>query len=72
MNRAKKQLGVQAKKLGIGKGSYWVWEMPTTPKILNNSKDIHSQSLRTFGEIENLKAHIQSIPQVSDIVEGIV
>lgn len=70
MNRAKKQLGVQAKKVGIGKGSYWVWEIPTTPKILNNAKDIHSQSLRTFGEIEHLKANIPYISQALDIVEG--
>ncbi len=35
MNRAKKKLGIEAKKIGINKGSYWVWKIP---KILKDHK----------------------------------
>lgn len=58
MNRAKKNLGIEAKKIGIGKGSYWVWEIP---KILNNSKDSQPENLRTFGQIENLRTDLPMI-----------
>lgn len=51
MNRAKKNLGIEAKKIGIGKGSYWVWEMP---KVFNDYKDSQPKNMRTFGEVENL------------------
>lgn len=60
MNRAKKNLGIEAKKIGIGKGSYWVWAIP---KILNNYKDSHPKNLRTFGQIENLQ-------EDSSMIEG--
>jgi putative DNA primase/helicase len=52
MNRAKKSLGIEAKKIGIGRGSYWVWAIP---KILNICKDSQPENLRTFGQIENLR-----------------
>jgi hypothetical protein len=58
MNRAKKKLGIEAKKIGIGKGSYWVWEIP---KIFNNFKDTHPQNLRTFEEVENLRSDLPII-----------
>ncbi|MCW1965158.1 AAA family ATPase [Polynucleobacter sp.] len=51
MNRAKKKLGIEAKKIGIGRGSYWVWEMP---KVFNDYKDSQPKNMRTFGEVENL------------------
>lgn len=58
MNRAKKNLGIDAKKIGIGKGSYWVWAMP---KILNTSKDTQPENMRTFGEFENLRRDLPMI-----------
>ena len=58
MNRAKKKLGIEAKKIGIGRGSSWVWEMP---KVFNNYKDTHTQNLRTFGEVENLRTDLPII-----------
>ena len=58
MNRAKKKLGIEAKKIGIGRGSSWVWEMP---KVFNNYKDTHPQNLRTFGELENLRTDLSII-----------
>lgn len=58
MNRAKKNLGIDAKKVGIGKGSYWVWAMP---KILNNHKDSQPENMRTFGQIENLRIDLPII-----------
>ena len=58
MNRAKKKLGIEAKKIGIGRGSYWVWTMP---KIFNDYKDSHSKNLRAFGEVENLRGDLPII-----------
>jgi len=58
MNRAKKKLGIEAKKIGIGRGSSWVWEMP---KVFNDYKDTHTQNLRTFGEVENLRTDLPII-----------
>jgi len=60
MNRAKKKLGVEAKKVGMGSGSHWVWELP---KELNEYKDTHIKSLRTFEGSDNLRDN-------STIVEG--
>ena len=53
MNRAKKKLGIEAKKIGIGRGSYWVWEMP---KVFNHYKDSQPKNMRTFGQVENLRS----------------
>ena len=58
MNRAKKKLGIEAKKIGIGRGSYWVWEMP---KILNSYKDSQPKNMRAFGEFENLRTDLPII-----------
>lgn len=58
MNRAKKHLGIEAKKIGIGKGSYWVWVMP---KILSNYKDSQLKNMRTFKQIENLRTDLPII-----------
>lgn len=58
MNRAKKNLGIEAKKIGIGKGSCWVWAIP---KILNNHKDSQPENLRAFGQIENLRTDLPMI-----------
>jgi putative DNA primase/helicase len=58
MNRAKKNLGIEAKKIGIGKGSYWVWAIP---KILSNYKDSQPENMRTFGEFENLRSDLPMI-----------
>jgi hypothetical protein len=58
MNRAKKKLGIEAKKIGIGKGSYWVWEMP---KVSKEYKDSQSKNMRTFGEFENLRSDLPII-----------
>ncbi len=60
MNRAKKNLGIEAKKIGIGKGSYWVWALP---KILKSYKDSQPENMRTFGQNENLRTDLP-------IVEG--
>lgn len=69
MNRAKKRLGIEVKKIGIGKGSHWVWELP---KILNPVKDTQPSSVRTFGAIENLQINKSSNYPTSGIVEGCV
>jgi putative DNA primase/helicase len=58
MNRAKKNLGIEAKKIGIGKGSYWVCAIP---KILNNYKDSQPENMRTFGQIENLRINLPMV-----------
>ena len=36
MNRAKKKLGVEAHRIGMGKGGYWAWKLP---KIFKESID---------------------------------
>ena len=53
MKRAKKRLGIEAIKVGMGKGSCWVWEMP---KGLKNAKESHIKSLTPFREVDILKA----------------
>jgi putative DNA primase/helicase len=58
MNRAKKKLGIEAKKIGIGRGSYWVWEIP---KVFNDYKDSQPNNMRTFGEVENLRGDLPII-----------
>jgi putative DNA primase/helicase len=58
MNRAKKRLGIEAKKTGNGKGSYWVWKMPN---IFKDYKDTQHKNLRTFGEGENLRSNLPII-----------
>jgi 5S rRNA maturation endonuclease (ribonuclease M5) len=58
MNRAKKKLGIQAKKIGIGSGSYWVWELP---KVFSDYKDSQYAKLSTFGVDENLCEPFQVI-----------
>ena len=58
MNRAKKKLSVEARKVGIGKGSYWVWEMP---KVFNHYKDSQPKNMRTFEEVENLRGDLPII-----------
>jgi len=60
MNRAKKSLGIQAKKIGMGRGSHWVWEMP---KDLSIHEDSHQNNLRTFEKFENLSVD-------SNVIEG--
>jgi len=58
MNRAKKMLGIEAKKVGMGKGSHWVWEMP---KVFNAYKDSQPENMRAFGDCENLRTDLPMI-----------
>ena len=52
MRRAKKQLGIKSIKQGMGSKGIWVWELP---KILNISKDAHTQRVNTLVKSEYLK-----------------
>jgi len=51
MRRAKKQLGIKSIKTGMGSKGIWVWELP---KMLNISKDAHTQRVNTLGKSEHL------------------
>jgi len=51
MRRAKKQLGIKSIKQGMGPKGIWVWELP---KMLNISKDAHTQNVNTLGKSEHL------------------
>ena len=51
IRRAKKKLGVKPVKKGMGANGYWLWELP---KMLNISKDAHTQSVNTLGKSEHL------------------
>jgi hypothetical protein len=51
MRRAKKQLGIKSIKTGMGSKGIWVWELP---KMLNISKDVHTQNMNTLGKSEHL------------------
>jgi hypothetical protein len=51
MRRAKKQLGIKSIKTGMGSKGIWVWELP---KMLNISKDVHTQNVNTLGKSEHL------------------
>jgi hypothetical protein len=51
IRRAKKKLGVKPVKKGMGTNGYWLWELP---KMLNISKDAHTQRVNTLGKSEHL------------------
>jgi putative DNA primase/helicase len=51
MRRAKKQLGIDSQKRGMGSKGVWMW-MP--PKMLNISKDVHTHRVSTLGKSEHL------------------
>ena len=51
IRRAKKQLGIKSIKRGMGSKGIWVWELP---KMLNISKDAHTQRVNTLGKSEHL------------------
>jgi hypothetical protein len=52
LQRAKNKLGVKAVKLGMSEG--WTWSCP--PKMRNPAEDAQTKNLRTFEEVEHLRA----------------
>ena len=52
IRRAKRQLGIESQKRGMGSNGVWMWMPP--PKMLNNIKDAHTQGVNTLGKSERL------------------
>lgn len=52
MRRAKKQLGIESQKRGMGSKGVWMWMPPS--KMLNISKDAHTPRMNTLIESEHL------------------
>ena len=51
IRRAKKKLGIKPVKKGMGANGYWLWELP---KMLNISKDAHTQRVNALEKSEHL------------------
>ena len=52
MRRAKRQLGIESQKRGMGSKGVWMWMPPS--KMLNNVKDAHTQEVSTLDKSEYL------------------
>jgi len=52
IRRAKKRLGVDSRKRGMGSKGVWMWILPS--KVLNISKDAHTQIVNTLSKSEYL------------------
>ena len=52
IRRAKKRLGVDSRKRGMGSKGVWMWILPS--KVLNISKDAHTQRVNTLSKSEHL------------------